>query len=57
MIFYNELNKRVALDCKEFVKYLEILIDNHLSWKHHIELSYGLMAWDQACKSHLDKFL
>ena len=38
MIFYNELNERVALDIKEFVKYLEILIENHLSWKHHIDL-------------------
>ena len=36
MIFCNEPNKRVALDCKEFVKYLGIPIDNHLSWKHHI---------------------
>ena len=38
MIFCNEPNKRIALDCKEFVKYLGILIDNHLSWKHHIDL-------------------
>ena len=32
MIFDNEQNKDVALECKEFVKYLGILIDNNLSW-------------------------
>ena len=37
MIFDNEQNKNVALECKEFVKYLEILIDNNLSWKYHID--------------------
>ena len=37
MIFDNEQNKKVALECKEFLKYLGILIDNNLSWKHHID--------------------
>ena len=36
-IFDNEQNTNVALECKEFVKYLGILIDNNLSWKHHID--------------------
>ena len=36
MIFDNKLKKRVALDCKEFVRYLGTLIDNPLSWKQHI---------------------
>ena len=36
-IFDNEQNTSVALECKEFVKYLGILIDNNLSWKHHID--------------------
>ena len=36
MILDNEQNKNVALECKEFVKYLGILIDNNFSWKHHI---------------------
>ena len=27
----------VALECKEFVKYLGILIDSNLSWKHHVD--------------------
>ena len=37
MIFDNEQNKNVVLDCKEFIKYLGILIDSHLTWKHHID--------------------
>ena len=36
-IFDNKQNTSVALECKEFVKYLGILIDNNLSWKHHID--------------------
>ena len=36
MIFDNKQNKNVALECKEFIKYLGILIDNNLTWKHHI---------------------
>lgn len=38
MLFDNEINERLALERKEFVRYLGIIIDNHLSWKHHIEL-------------------
>ena len=26
-----------GLECKEYVKYLGVLIDNHLSWKYHID--------------------
>ena len=37
MIFENELNKRVAFECQDFVKYRRILIDNNLSWKHYID--------------------
>ena len=37
MIFDNKQNKNVALDCKEFIKYLGLLIDNNLNWKHHID--------------------
>ena len=37
MIFDNEQNKNVALECKEFIKYLGILIDNNLTRKHHID--------------------
>ena len=93
MIFDNDQNKNVALECKEFVRYLGIIIDNNLSWKHHIDhvaikmsrtvglicklrhflprhtlltiyrslvapyLTYGLTAWGQAYKSHLEKLL
>ena len=37
MIFDNDQNKNVALEYKEFVTYLGIIIDNNLSWKHHID--------------------
>ena len=37
MIFDNEQNKKVALEHKDYVKYLGILIDKNLSWKHHID--------------------
>ena len=33
----NEKNMSVPLDCKDYVKYLGILIDSNLSWKIHIE--------------------
>ena len=81
------------LERKDHVKYLGIIIDRHLSWKHHINyialkisrnigiisrlkhfvplktllsiynslispyISYGLIAWGQASKSHLEKLL
>ena len=38
MIFDNDQNMNVALECKEFVRYLGIIIDNNLSWKQHIDL-------------------
>ena len=37
MIFDNEQNKNVALECKKYEKYLGILTDNNLSWKHYID--------------------
>ena len=37
MIFDNDQNKNVALECKEFVSYLGTIIDNNLTWKHHID--------------------
>ena len=37
VIFDNELNKKMALEHKDYVKYLGILIDKNLSWKHHID--------------------
>ena len=36
--FDNELNKRVVLEYKGFVRYLGTLIDSDLSWKHHTDL-------------------
>ena len=82
-----------GLERKDHVKYLRVIIDQHLSWKHHINyialkisrnigiisrlrhfvplktllsiynslispyISYGLIAWGQASKSHLEKIL
>ena len=81
------------LERKDHVKYLGVIIDQYLSWKHHINyialkisgkigiisrlrhfvplktllsiynslispyISYGLIAWGQASKSHLEKIL
>ena len=91
----NSTNISSSLECKEYVKYLGVLIDNHLSWKYHIGyitmkiskivgvisrlrhfvpfctlrciyiyqslilpyLTYGLTAWGQAAKAHLNKLL
>jgi len=36
MIFDNDQNKNVALECKETVRYLGVIIDN-LSWKNRID--------------------
>ena len=35
-IFDNESNKKVTLERKNFIKYLQLLIDENLSWKTHI---------------------
>ena len=79
------------LERKDHVKYLGVIIDQHLSWKHHTNyialkisrnigiisrlrhfvplktlisnslispfISYGLIAWGQASKTHLEKIL
>ena len=33
------LNTRVILEMKDVVKYLGIMTDSELSWKHHVTLS------------------
>ena len=35
--FDNNSQRLVTLDCKYYVKYLGVLIDDHLSWKYHID--------------------
>ena len=35
-VYDNCLNKYFNLERKEYVKYLGVMIDNHLSWKQHI---------------------
>jgi len=37
MIFDNDQNKNVALECKESMRYLGVIIDNNLSWRNHID--------------------
>ena len=37
-IFNGTLNTRVILKMKDFVKYLGIMIDSELPWKHHIDV-------------------
>ena len=37
MIYDNEKNKPVTLENNDYVKYLGILIDSHLTFKYHIE--------------------
>ena len=38
-MFDNEQNKYVGLESKVYIKYLGVLIDKSLSWKHHIDAS------------------
>ena len=37
VVYDNVLSKSVDLECKDYVKYLGVLIDCSLSWKFHIE--------------------
>ena len=92
-LFDNEKNEYATLESKEYIKYLGILIDKNLTWKHHIDtfslkvsktagllvklrhfvprqillkiyqsliysyITYGIAAWGQAAKTHLNKIL
>ena len=92
-VYDGRTNTFFDLERKDHVKYLGVIIDQHLSWKHHINyialkisrnigiisrlrhfvplttlisiynslispyISYGLIAWGQASKSHLEKLL
>ena len=33
----NNTDTLISLECKDYVKYLGVLIDSHLSWKFHID--------------------
>jgi len=37
MIFDDNQNRNVALECKESVRYVVVTIDNNLSWKNHVD--------------------
>ena len=36
-MFDDEKNRYVRLESKVYIKYLAVLIDQHLSWKYHID--------------------
>ena len=36
-MFDNEQNKYVDLESKVYIKYLGVLTDKNISWKHHID--------------------
>ena len=36
-VVYNSTNISLGLKCKEYIKYLGVLIDIHLSWKYHVD--------------------
>ena len=36
-VFDVDTNSNRALECKDYVKYLGVIVDSHLSWKHHID--------------------
>ncbi len=36
-MFDNSTNNSIEIECKEFVKYLGVLIDSNLTWKYHID--------------------
>ena len=36
-MFDDEKNRYVRLESKIYIKYLAVLIDQHLSWKYHID--------------------
>ena len=36
-LFDNSTNNSIEFECKEFVKYLGVLIDSNLTWKYHTD--------------------
>ena len=40
----NNTNTLISLDCKEYAKYLGVLIDSHLTWKHLIDYMVGKIS-------------
>ena len=57
VIFDNKQNKKVALEHKDYVKYLRILIDKNLSWKHHIDHIIIQVSWTVGLIAKLRHFL
>ena len=57
VIFDNKQNKKVAPEHKDYVKYLRILIDKNLSWKHHIDHIIIKVSWTVGLIAKLRHFL
>ena len=36
-IFDNHSNNLINIECKEFIKYLGVIVDGNLTWKYHID--------------------
>ena len=55
---YNHSDKKcLKLECKDFVKYLGVLIDNRLSWKNHIDYLCNKISRTVGVLSKLRHFL
>ena len=36
-MFDNHSNNLINIECKEFIKYLGVIVDGNLTWKYHID--------------------
>lgn len=36
-MFNNDLNRYMELNCEDYMRYLGVLMEKNLSWKHHVE--------------------
>ena len=49
VVYDNVLSKSFDLECRDYVKYLGVIIDCSLSWKFHIEhivVKISKISWD-----------
>ena len=53
----NNTNTLTSLECKEYVKYLGVLIDSHLSWKFHIDYVASKLSKIVGIIAHLRHFV
>ena len=53
----NNTNTLTSLDCKEYVKYLGVLIDNHLIWKLHNDYIVGKIGKTVGVIANIRRFV